>query len=338
MAWAIAAAAVAGGIISNMGSQAQANAAENATKASADTQRYMFDRSVDIQEPWRLAGQSALGGLMGMTGIGGPMADQWESDLSELDQQIQELEGQRVSDMVPQGLASELTQEQLAAYNEFKKQRAMHEASARAGMNVGGNSMRYAEQKARALGVPIDKLDQQAQDIASVEGGLSTDQALQLSRLRDRRSKLQDRLDTFGAMGGGEGGGFNLEETPGYQFRFGQGMQALDRSAAASGNRLSGRAIKAAQRFGQGIASDEFTNQYNRLANIAGLGQTAANTSSSAAMSAGRGIGGAQLQGGLAQANAIGAGYANMNNSLQSGLQNYMTYQAMQNYNNPSPG
>mgnify|MGYP003336718255 CR=1 FL=1 len=44
-----------------------------------------------------------------------------------------------------------------------------------------------------------------------------------------------------------------LEQTPGYQFRFGQGMQALERSQAARGGLLSGGAMLEAQRFGQGL-------------------------------------------------------------------------------------
>lgn len=35
--------------------------------------------------------------------------------------------------------------------------------------------------------------------------------------------------------------------------------------------------MRALTRYGQGVASDEFGNYYNRLSNIAGLGQTAMN-------------------------------------------------------------
>lgn len=73
---------------------------------------------------------------------------------------------------------------------------------------------------------------------------------------------------------------------PGYEFRMQQGQQALDRSAAARGGALGGAAIKAAQRYGQDFASNEYQNAYNRfnndrtqrfnrLASLAGIGQTA---------------------------------------------------------------
>jgi len=56
-----------------------------------------------------------------------------------------------------------------------------------------------------------------------------------------------------------------LEATPGYQFRLNQGMQALERSAAARGNLLSGNTLAAAQEFGQGLASQEYQNRLNQL-------------------------------------------------------------------------
>ena len=66
-----------------------------------------------------------------------------------------------------------------------------------------------------------------------------------------------------------------LKMDPSYQFRFAEGQKALDRSAAAKGGALSGGAIKASARYGQDMASTEYGNIWNRLAAIAGIGQTA---------------------------------------------------------------
>ena len=66
-----------------------------------------------------------------------------------------------------------------------------------------------------------------------------------------------------------------LQMDPSYQFRFAEGQKALDRSAAAKGGALSGGAIKASARYGQDMASTEYGNIWNRLAAIAGIGQTA---------------------------------------------------------------
>ena len=56
-----------------------------------------------------------------------------------------------------------------------------------------------------------------------------------------------------------------LQMDPSYAFREQQGMQAVNRSAAAQAGLQSGSALKAAQRFGQGLASEEYGNAYNRF-------------------------------------------------------------------------
>lgn len=85
----------------------------------------------------------------------------------------------------------------------------------------------------------------------------------------------------------------DYQKDPGYDFRLSEGQKALDRSAAAAGGLQSGAALKAASRFGQDYASNEYgkaydrfntdkTNQFNRLASLAGVGQMANNALSSA--------------------------------------------------------
>ena len=58
--------------------------------------------------------------------------------------------------------------------------------------------------------------------------------------------------------------GEDLASTPGYQFGMDQGMQALNRQAAAKGGLLSGAALKGAERFGQDYAGTKFQEGYNR--------------------------------------------------------------------------
>lgn len=75
---------------------------------------------------------------------------------------------------------------------------------------------------------------------------------------------------------------------PGYQFRMDEGAKAVDYGAAARGGALSGAAAKQMQRYGQGFASNEFMNAYNRwnqdkankfnrLSGISGTGQAQVN-------------------------------------------------------------
>ena len=78
-------------------------------------------------------------------------------------------------------------------------------------------------------------------------------------------------------MSGGPGAAQQfLQMDPGYGFRLSEGMKALERGAAARGGLLSGNALRAAQRYGQDVASQEFGQAYGRLAGLAGFGPAAA--------------------------------------------------------------
>ena len=57
------------------------------------------------------------------------------------------------------------------------------------------------------------------------------------------------------------------QNDPGYQFRLQQGEQALQQSAAARGDLLTGGTGKAIEQYGQDYASNEYGNVYNRSLN-----------------------------------------------------------------------
>lgn len=101
-----------------------------------------------------------------------------------------------------------------------------------------------------------------------------------------------------------------IASTPGYQFQLGEGLNAIDRSASARGGLMSGATIRAAQRYGTGLASNEFGNFANRLASLMGIGQTAANAAGGYGMQTGQAVGQnlANIGG------ARGSGYANQAN------------------------
>jgi len=123
-----------------------------------------------------------------------------------------------------------------------------------------------------------------------------------------------------GVMGlGGQpatGGQQMLEMDPGYAFRLGEGMKALERLQAARGNMLSGGAIKAGQRFAQDVASQEYGSAYNRLANIAGLGQTTGAQLGAAGQQFGTTAGETMAQ----QANALAAGRVGRTSAYTQGI------------------
>jgi len=62
----------------------------------------------------------------------------------------------------------------------------------------------------------------------------------------------------------------SISKTPGYQFQFDQGMQALERQQAAGGAANSGQAETAAIQFGQGLAQTSFGNWESMLADLSG--------------------------------------------------------------------
>lgn len=64
--------------------------------------------------------------------------------------------------------------------------------------------------------------------------------------------------------------------SPGYQFAFDQGLQALDRSAASRGMLNSGNQQQDLMKFGQGLADQEYQNWLKGLGGIADAGFGAA--------------------------------------------------------------
>jgi hypothetical protein len=76
--------------------------------------------------------------------------------------------------------------------------------------------------------------------------------------------------------GGPEAAQQFLQMDPGYGFRLSEGLKAMERGAAARGGLMSGAALKAGQRYGQDLASQEYGSAYNRLAGLANVGPQAA--------------------------------------------------------------
>lgn len=165
----------------------------------------------------------------------------------------------------------------------------------------------------------------------------------------------QAGINALGKMQGGEFaqpaafkfGAGDYQADPGYAFRLSEGQKALDRQAAARGGLISGGALKAAQRYGQEMGSQEYQNAYNRaltgyntdvarsdtgynrLASLAGVGQTATDKIGSAGQSMVSGISGSLGAYGNAAsdayqgaANARASGYVGGANALNASIGN----------------
>lgn len=132
----------------------------------------------------------------------------------------------------------------------------------------------------------------------------------------------------------------DYQADPGYAFRLKEGMRGLEQSAAARGSLLSGNTLKGITGYGQEMASQEYqnaynryqtgqANQFNRLASMSGLGQTATAALGQAGSAYGTNVGNITMQGGANQANAALMGgqtrasmYQGLGTALGSGIQN----------------
>jgi len=83
------------------------------------------------------------------------------------------------------------------------------------------------------------------------------------SLMKQGGGQLNNPFDVYLKSKGLDGGKFDTSN-PAYQFQLKQGQQALDRSSAARGMGYSGAQMKAAQEFGQGLASQQYDKEYNR--------------------------------------------------------------------------
>lgn len=120
--------------------------------------------------------------------------------------------------------------------------------------------------------------------------------------------------------------------SPGYDFRLQEGINARDRSAAARGMLLSGAQQKAIESYGQGLASDEYGAGFNRLAALAGIGQTATGQSGAAGVNYGNALGSAN-QFNVNAAQARRSGFEDVGSSIIGGIENQLTLEALRNPN-----
>ncbi len=159
-----------------------------------------------------------------------------------------------------------------------------------------------------------------------------------MEELNTQIAELEGQISTSMEAGAQQGGDMSaFYKSPGYQFRFDEGQRAIERSGAARGGLMSGGMGRELTRYGQGFASGEFNNYANRLASLAGIGQTATNaTGQLGSNTAGQfgstsgGLAQTVMSGGQAQAegmvgagNAWASGIQGAAGAIGSGIQQY---------------
>jgi hypothetical protein len=302
MTWgmvAVAGATVVGGALSSSAAGKASNVQAKATDRAADLQLEQFNRGVELQEPFRQAGLLGQNRLMTLLGLGG--------------------EGQYDDTAYNKALAD--YKERLAALDPSKFM------TSGGGGGYVGTSGGDADSQAYYQPGTGGTFDQSAYDTA-------------------RSGIVAPNREDFRLTGGNSNdpmfGKYATAEytpemfakgiDPGYQFRLSEGLKSLDRSAASRGGLLSGGTLKGIQRYGQDMASQEYTNAFNRyqaertgtlnpFQAMAGQGQSTANTLSNMGMNYAnqtgelyQGAGNVRASGYVGQANAINQGISGISN------------------------
>lgn len=330
--------AVAGGLISSSGSRSAAKSQERAAQQAADAQieaaristdeiARQYDLSRQDQAPWRDTGASALNRLATLMGI----VPTGTYGSTPAPRALTEAEIRQ--ELLPQFSGSQASTGDRPAlgYGEsYAIDPRTGQLSVVRYTNPGGHGEGGTGYENEAIYTPID-----GQGGGIDEDGLNAAVQQRLAQQRQQQQQWQSQQTAArsSAQSDPQFGSlmrrFTMDdyvEDPGYQFRLGQGEQAINRAAAAAGRYDSGRALKDLTEFNSGLASQEYgsaysrfvndqSNQYNRLANLAGVGQTAANTLSELGANAANSIAGINQSAG----NAAAAGAINSGNARASG-------------------
>lgn len=146
------------------------------------------------------------------------------------------------------------------------------------------------------------------------------------SKLSEEDQQLLQQLGAqVGGMPGAEPGKDPrlalLEQTPGYRFRYDQGLEALQQAMAAQGLTGSGEALERAQEFGQGLAGGYFDQYMEQLAGL--FGQTSGALQAQANLASQQGANEANLLSALAgQQYNVGAAKAGLYSATGTNMAN----------------
>lgn len=178
-----------------------------------------------------------------------------------------------------------------------------------------------------------------ARDAADIQAG-AADRASQLAReiyMQQREDLAPFRQTGLRALAGLEDptlgiSGEDIRNNPAYQFRLGEGMKATNMGFGAGGNYASGARQKELLRYGQGLASQEYDNAYNRefnrLSQMAGIGSGSNAQLVNSAGNYGQQVGSNLIGSANAQAASVLAPASNLSNLLGQGIMGYGMYAA----------
>lgn len=127
---------------------------------------------------------------------------------------------------------------------------------------------------------------------------------------------------------GGDYSSFHL--SPDYQFALQQGLQGLDRSAAARGSLYSGGHSADVMNYAQGLADQNYNSYYGKLAQMAGQGQGSAQSLGAAGQNMAGNVGNLLTNNAANQTQSAYDKANTWSNLLQQGVQGWGQYQGGQ--------
>ncbi|MAI17150.1 MAG: hypothetical protein CBC71_06320 [Rhodobacteraceae bacterium TMED111] len=285
---------------------------EEATKEATALQKQIYQETREDVQPWYKMGTGAVSSISDLLGISGGSVQSREDIYNELLPQYTSKASADGNYMLsPDGRLVSMGGET----NEFfdKPQWVLDEIGASGngvnlfGANSGVGGAAYADD-------PIEYLKQMGyKDYQSSSD--TTDYEALNKAVEERLTAQSETPEGFGSLLER----FDLdkfEEDPGYQFRQDEANKALERQMAAQGVTLGGggagvvspQAYRAMQELNQGLASQEYSNAYNRY--------NADNMNTYNMLMGAAGMG----QGSTAQMAAGGQNYATNVGNLQTGL------------------
>lgn len=304
---------VAGGLISSSGSKSAAKAAAGASDRAAQVQWDMYDQSRKDMAPWRDVGQSALYEIADLYGLQRPNVT-----INGQTGQVEGQGGQQNSAQTNQQSngydRSSLLADWMIGKEAFGKNGSSDTAYyptfsqlEDAIKNDRVNRLAYYSENPELVGMV-----ERARGAFSQPSNQGQQQSAPQTEPEDVTSRQQNALSRFNT-------------SPDYQFRLSEGQKAIERSAAARGGLFSGSTGKALTQYGGNLASGEFNNYVNRLASLAGVGQSQSQNIAALGQNAASNMGAAYQQAGQARA----SGYLGQANTLNNALNNYQMYNAM---------
>ena len=329
MPWSLIVPAVIGAGASILGAKEQSGAIDDASAAAADATRQQInyaresrDIALMLTEPQRYAGNAALAAMMDMMGMprptagggGSPQQNYWSGGGPPAPLPNKEGYNDFAGTASPPGVdwsdgfADSWVGNALRNYSGFGGYSDFGET---AGRYSPDNP--YAERANQPLSadsftarVRAHEWEQQSGNVGSYNEGY-----LPPGLAGWPEGVSQPDLGSFAP--------YEWQADPGYDFRFREGIRAMDTSAAAKGFDLSGGYGRKLTRYGQDMASQEYMNIFNRLATMAGYGQVGTQTGATAAMNYGNtaagamgGYGATRASGYVAQGNTMAGMYGDL--------------------------